>query len=156
MSDEKPAGKEIDVSAIDLEKMKEKVSENPGLLPYSHTVGGAVVKPEEEGSIKANALEAMRQQTGSQMSQLYEQMQLLAKQAKAIQDRVSVSERIYNAEMRFTPLIGKIYYLYEREGKRDVLSLISPQEWGRSRMFTRFVAKVRLLADHTWEVTDMP
>lgn len=148
-------GKAIDVNSIDLEKMREKVTANPGLLPYAHTVGGAVIKPEDEGSIKANALEAMRQQTGSQMGQLYEQMQTLAKQAKEIQERIWVSERIYQAEMRFNPLIGRIYYLYEREGQKDTLSLVAPHEWGRSKKYTKYIAKVHLLADHTWEVLEL-
>lgn len=154
-SENEHIGKAVDLDGINLEKMREKVSETPGLLPYAHTVGGAVIKPEDEGSIKANALEAMRQQTGAQMEQIYEQMQTLVKQAKAIQERIRISERIYQAEMRFNPLIGRVYYLYEREGQRDVLSLIAPHEWGgRSRKYSKFIAKVHLLADHTWEVLE--
>jgi hypothetical protein len=30
--------------------------------------------------------------------------------------------------------------------------MVSPQEWGRKKPFERFVAKIRLLADHTWEI----
>jgi predicted transcriptional regulator len=148
-------GKAIDVDGIDLEKMREKVTANPGLLPYAHRVGSVVIKPEDEGSIKANALEAMRQQTDMQMKQLYEQMQTLAKQAKEIQERIQISERIYQAEIRFNPLIGRVYYLYEREGQKDTLSLIAPHEWGRSKKYTKFIAKVHLLADHTWEVLEL-
>jgi hypothetical protein len=144
----------IDISALDLEKMKEKISENPSLLPYAHTVGGAIIKPEDSGKIKANALEAMYQQTDMHMEQLYRQMQLLAEQAKDIQHRKNISERIYQAEMRFEPLIGKIYYLYERDEKSDVLSLIAPHEWGRSKKYKRCIATAKLLADHTWEILD--
>ena len=56
--------------------------------------------------------------------------------------------------MSFEPLIGKIYYLYERENGKDTLSLIGPNEWGRSKPFKQFVATVKLLADHTWEIQD--
>jgi Protein of unknown function (DUF2452) len=155
MADEqKNIGKEIDVSLIDLDKMKEKTAENPGLLPYAHTVGGVTVKPVDEGSIKANALEAMYQQTDMHMQQIYEQMQGLARQAKEIQLRKELSERIYLAQMRFNPLIGREYYLYERGDGSDVLSLVAPHEWGRSRSYQRFIAKARLLADHTWEVLE--
>ena len=144
----------IDINAIDLEKMKEKITETPSLLPYAHTVGGAIIKPEDGGKIKANALEAMYQQTDMQMEQLYKQMQLLAEQAKDIQHRKDISERVYQAEMRFEPLIGRIYYLYERAGKADVLSLIAPHEWGRSKKYDRCIASLKLLADHTWEILD--
>ncbi len=145
----------IDISQIDLEKLKEKTAENPGLLPYAHTVGGVTIKPEDEGKIKTNALEAMYQQTDMQMEQLYKQMQLLAAQAKEINTRKLISERVYQAEMRFEPLIGRIYYLYERNEKADTLSLIAPHEWGRSKKYANCIATIRLLADHTWEIVEV-
>jgi len=138
----------IDYDAIDYDKM----AQNPGLLPFAHTVGGAVIRPEDTGKIKGRAVTAMRQQTEMQMAQLYQQMQLLAQQASRIKDRVEVSERIYTAAIGFEPLIGKTYYMYQRKDETDVLSLIGPQEWGRSLPFKKFIAKVTLLADHTWEV----
>ncbi len=94
---------------------KDKVAENPGLLPYAHTVGSAVIKPEDKGKIKGRAVVAMRQQTERQMSQLYKQMQLLADQANELKKRVEVSERIYSADIGFEPLIGHTYYLYDRQ-----------------------------------------
>jgi hypothetical protein len=135
---------------------KDKVAENPGLLPYAHTIGSAVIKPEDKGKIKGRAVAAMRQQTEKQMSQLYRQMQVLAEQAQEIKRRVEVSERIYSADMGFEPLVGHTYYLYERKDGTDLLSMIAPEEWGRSVSFKRFVAKVLLLADHTWEVSYNP
>lgn len=96
----------------------------------------------------------MHQQTEMQMQQLYDQMQLLAEQANAIKNRVAVSERIYAADIAFEPLIGHIYYLYKKSETKDVLSMIAPNEWGRSQKFIAFVAKVKLLADHTWEILE--
>jgi len=145
-------GKEIDISQVDFEKLREKVAENPGILPYAHTAGGALIKPEDKGKIKGRAVTAMHQQTEKQMLQLYEQMQTLAAQASAIKTRVQVSERIYLADMPFDPIIGETYYLYQKTEEKDVLSLVAPEEWGRSKSFMKYIAKVRMLADHTWEV----
>jgi hypothetical protein len=90
-----------------------------------------------------------------QMDQIMTQMKLLADQAKAIQNRKLISERIYRADLRFEPLIGHIYYLYQKNGK-DLVSLVAPSEWGRSaRKNLDWVASLRLLADHTWEVLDL-
>lgn len=134
---------------------KDKIAENPGLLPYAHTVGGSVIKPIDEGRVKGNALAAMEQQTDMQMAQLYKQMELLAKQAEAIKKRKEVSESIYLADMSFEPKIGHAYYLYEKENGKSVVSLVAPNEWGRRGMpFAAFVAKVRLLADHTWDIIE--
>lgn len=132
---------------------KDKVAENPGLLPYAHTAGGAIVKPEDMGKTKGRSVTAMRQQTDRQMNQLYEQMETLARQAKALAQRREISERIYDAAMGFEPIIGETYYLYEKENGTDLLSLVAPHEWGRSYKYARYLAKVILLADHTWDVT---
>lgn len=145
----------INVDQIDLEKEKDKMAENPGLLPYAHTSGSALIKPEDKGKIKGRAMSAMYEQTNVQLKQLYEQMETLAKQANKLKDRVEVSERIYKAKMSFEPLIGKVYYLYENKHGEDVLSLVSPEEFGRSLPFSRFLAEVKMLSDHTWDVLRM-
>ena len=148
----KNTGKKVDIEQVDMDRMADMVTENPGLIHFPHTVGGAMIKPEDKGKIKGRAVAAMHEQTEMQVQQIYEQMKLLADQANAIKMRVEVSERIYGAKMSFEPLIGKIYYLYERENGSDLLSLIAPEEWGRSRSFSKFIAEVKLLADHTWEI----
>ena len=145
-------GKEIDVDKIDLEKLKEKTAENPGLLPYAHTIGGVAIKPEDKGKVKGRAVSSMHEQTHMQLDQIYQQMELLASQANQIKQRMEVSERVYAAEIPFEPLPGKIYHLYQREEGADVLSMIAPNEWGKSCPFSEFVATLRLLADHTWEI----
>lgn len=132
---------------------KDKVAENPGLLPYAHTAGGAVIKPEDMGKTKGRSVTAMRQQTDRQMGQLQEQMETLMKQAQLIKYRREISERIYDAAMGFEPIINETYYMYERSNGVDLLSLVAPNEWGRSFKYNRYLAKVHLLADHTWDVT---
>lgn len=154
MSQDHRRGNRIDVDKIDLDKEKEKVTDMPGLIAFPHTVGGAVVRPEDVGKLKGRALSAMHEQTGRQMKQLYRQAQLLAEQAREIQKRVEMSERIYMSQMSFEPLVGHIYYLYERKEGTDLLSMVAPEEWGRSQPFKKFLAKVKLLADHTWEVLE--
>lgn len=147
-------GKRIDIDQIDLDELKEKTSENPGLLSFPHSVGGAIVKPEDQGKVMGRAMTAMKEQTERQLQQLYDQMQVLVKQANNIKSRVHVSERIYLSQMNFEPIIGQTYFLYEKAERENVLSMISPQEWGNNPPYQSFVAKVKLLADHTWEVLD--
>lgn len=133
---------------------KDKVSENPHSLEYGHHAGSAIVKPEDQGKLKGRALSAMEHQTDMQLDQIYQQMQLLAEQAKKLNDRKAISEVIYGAEMRFEPLINHVYHLYEKEDRNYLLSLIAPDQWGRSKKTFEFVATVRLLADHTWEILE--
>lgn len=145
-------GKKIDVDRLDLERMKDKTTDNPGMLPYAHHAGSAIIKPEDKGKITGRAVAAMHSQTDMQMSQIYQQMQLLADQAKKIQARVEVSERIYQASIAFEPLINHRYFLYQKSDGLDFLSMIGPEEWGRKKDFASFIAEIKLLADHTWDI----
>jgi Protein of unknown function (DUF2452) len=131
---------------------RDKVTETPGLLPYAHTAGGAVIRPEDKGRIRGNAMTAMYDQTDRQMEQLRRQMETLMNQAKSLNARMSVSEIIYQADVPFQPVIHHIYHLYQRKSDgAQLLSMIAPAEWGRKQPYEH-LATVRLLGDHTWEV----
>ncbi|MEO0897564.1 MAG: DUF2452 domain-containing protein [Bacteroidota bacterium] len=132
----------------------EKIAQNPSLLPYSHTVGGAVIKPIDKGKVKGKAMMAMREQTDTQMEQIREQIELLAKQAKALKRRIEISEKIYMAELNFEPVYNKNYHLYEKKNGKWQLSMVAPEEWGRTIPFQAHLATVRLMADSTWELQD--
>ncbi|MBC6400167.1 MAG: DUF2452 domain-containing protein [Ekhidna sp.] len=144
----------IDIFQIDLDKEKEKITDFPGLIEYAHHAGSAIIKPEHKGRIKGNAIAAMYDQTDRQLRQIYEQVQTLIEQAGKLKSRVDVSERIYQANISFQPVIGKVYYLYRKNEGNDILSMVSPEEWGKSFPYASFEAKVRLLSDHTWEIID--
>ncbi|GAB4145177.1 MAG: hypothetical protein Fur0041_19870 [Bacteroidia bacterium] len=129
----------------------DKVAENPGLLPYAHTVGSAIIRPIDKGRTKGLAVSAMYEQTNRQLDQIRKQVELLMDQAKEVHKRVEMSERIYLADMNFKPIIGHTYHLYQKSDGKDVLSMVGPDEWG-SRAPYAFLATVKLLSDHTWEI----
>ncbi|MCR9153460.1 MAG: DUF2452 domain-containing protein [Croceimicrobium sp.] len=131
----------------------DKITENPSTLPYAHTVGGAVIKPTKQGVIRSKSLMAMEEQTDMQLMQIKEQIDLLAQQAKAIQDRKDLAARIYAAKISFKPEINHVYHLYLNEEDEHVLSMIGPHEWSKPK-FKQFLYTVKLLADHTWEVLE--
>ncbi|MFT6068320.1 MAG: hypothetical protein ACJAT2_000087 [Bacteriovoracaceae bacterium] len=147
-------GKAVDIENIDLEQMKLKTVDLPGLVEYAHSVGGFSVVPTEQGVIKGRAMNAMQEQTQERLDMILEQMRTLAKQAKEIQDRVEISHYVYDAEIKFEPVIGKKYFLYEKEDGAKLLSLIGPKDWGNSKSFKTCLAQVRLLSDHTWKVLE--
>ena len=130
---------------------KDKVAENPGLLPYPHHVGGIVIKPEDTGKIKSRALTAMREQTTIQMNQIQKQVELLMQQANDLKERIDISEKIYVADLAFEPIIGQTYHLYLKEGVYKLL-LIGPEDWGKLPSTLEYVGTVKMLGDHTWDV----
>jgi hypothetical protein len=131
----------------------DKVAENPSLLPYAHHVGSAIIRPMDKGRTRGNAMKAMYQQTDNQLLQIKEQVETLIRQAQAIHDRITVSERIYQADCGFKPVVGYIYYLYEKKDTSWVISMVSPKEWGENGPY-RYIAEVELLADSTWKILD--
>ena len=144
--------KKINIDEIDLEKEKLKTTDSPGIISFPHHIGSISVKPEDKGKIRGRAMLAMKDQTERQMTQLYQQMQTLVEQANQLKKRVEVSERIYQSHMNFEPVIGHIYFLYEKKKGESVLSMISPEEWGDSNPYEKCIATIKLLGDHTWEI----
>lgn len=130
---------------------KDKVAENPGLLPYSHHVGGIVINPEDKGKIKSRALTAMREQTTIQMNQIQKQVELLAKQANDLKERVEMSEQIYQADLSFEPIISQVYHLYKKEEQFKLL-LVGPDDWGKMPVTLAYIGTVKMLGDHTWDI----
>jgi predicted transcriptional regulator len=121
------------------------------VVPYSTSVSGAVIKATEEGVIRHKALTAMEEQTNMQLDQIRKQIELLAIQAQEIQMRKELSMLVYNAKLSFVPVIGHTYFLYQKKDDSHILSLISPKEYGGGAgPYKKYIAPVKLLADHTW------
>lgn len=131
----------------------DKVAENPGLLPYAHHVGSAIIRPLDKGKSKGLAMSAMFEQTGTSLQRIKEQVEILIRQAQDIHDRIDISERIYNADCGFEPIVSRTYHLYERSNGEAILSMIAPDEWGRTQPYT-WLATAELLSDHTWKVLE--
>jgi hypothetical protein len=154
MTDKDKKAKPIDVDKIDLDLMKKHTTDMPGLLEYAHSVGGFSIVPTKEGAIKGRALKVMEEQTNMQMDQIFQQMKLLAEQAQKIKSRAEISVEIYDATLGFEPLVGNSYFLYEKSNGKKLVSMVSPKEWGDKIPFERYIAQVKLLADHTWDVIE--
>lgn len=130
----------------------DKVVEGAHLLPYGTTLGGAAFDKVDTVKNKSLDVSAMNLQTDMQLDQIREQIELLAQQARKIHERKALSEEIYKAHMGFKPEINHVYYLYKKTDEQNVLSMIAPEEW-RALPF-EFLHKVKLLADHTWDILD--
>ena len=132
----------------------DKITESPGILEYAHHVGSAIIKPEDKGKIKGRSLAAMYEQTDQQLLQIKEQITLLAKQVRTIERRKSISEKIYDAKISFQPIIGSTYHLYKKEDGQFQVSMLSDAEWGRSKPDWEYLSAIKLLGDHTWEISN--
>ena len=53
---------------------------------------------------------------------------------------------IYESEFSFQPIIGEIYYLYQKENKSYWLSIVSPENWNK-----KYIGSFKLLTNGKWE-----
>jgi hypothetical protein len=121
------------------------------LSPIPLSVGSPIIKAEDKGKLRANAVEAMHHYANQEMALLKKQADLIMEQVREIENRLKVSENIYTSDMRFQPVIGQVYHLYEKDDHFK-LSIIGPTEWGRSKTVGNYVASVKLLGDHSWDI----
>ena len=119
--------------------------------PIPLSVSSPKIQPVDKRLVKATAFETMQYQANQQIMMLKKQADLLIDQARLIEERLIISQRIYEADLNFEPVIGTVYHVYEKDEK-TVLSLVSPDEWGRKMPFTRHVCSARLLGDKSWEL----
>ena len=75
----------------------------------------------------------------SRLNELKEEYQHLVKE-------YNWTKLVYESEYSFQPLVGAIYYLYERKDRELFLSLISPSEWDQP-----YVGSFKLLNNGKWE-----
>lgn len=74
-----------------------------------------------------------------------------AKHINQISSELFTSLFVLHSHFQFKPVVGKSYWLYQRD-KKFQLSLISPQEWGGNG-FGLFVGECVLQQDITWSLT---
>lgn len=130
---------------------EESYSGPASLSPIPLSIGSPVIRPEDKNKIKANAVEAMHHYANQEIAMLKKQADLIMSQVREIEARLKISEHIYESNLKFTPIVNQIYHLYEKDNYYN-LSLIGPTEWGRSKTVGKYVASVKLLGDHSWDV----
>lgn len=139
---------------IDKPIEENKIVLQSGSSPLKIAKGDYKIAPTKKGQVQGKSLAAMEEQTDIELAQIQQQVDLLVAKAKKIKERVDVSRTIHSAEMGFEPRVGRLYHLYQKENEQYVLSIIAPQEWNGNMPYNKFIASVRLLADHTWDILD--
>ncbi len=118
---------------------KDKTTENPGLIPYAHHVGSALIKPDNTDGFKSKGIARVNREMSDRMQKIKEEYE-------KIMEELNWNDIIYNSQMGFEPLIGEEYYLYERDNGEKYLSLINPDSWNKKHIGT-----FRLNSDYKWE-----
>ncbi len=71
----------------------------------------------------------------------------IVRQYEELVKEYHINKLLYESEINFEPVIGKIYYLYERSNGTRFISMLSYEE----TKWSGYVGKFRLKAQYSWE-----
>lgn len=93
-------------------------------LPYARTVGSAPITPQDIEQWKNTVTPEFKHY----FKERYEEIVKLQEQ---LIEEYYLNKLVYESDIKFEPIIGRTYYLYERRGK-TFLSLVEPHAawWG--------------------------
>jgi len=111
-------------------------------MPYPVSTLSPPIVPADLTSFKSRGISEVERDLQQKLAEIREQY------LRAI-DHFNWNKLVYEAEIRFEPIVGGIYHLYEMSGRR-VLSMISPDQWPH-----RHLATVRLNVDRQWLVVSI-
>jgi len=121
----------------------DRVADSPMTTPYGTDVSApAFTVPDVVGFKKEQAAEASHR-----FHQRYEELEQAMQE---LMTQAQYNDRLLNADMAFKPIIGQIYYMYNKDGA-DFISMVSPEEFGESYMKSKkFIGAYKILADNAW------
>ena len=123
--------------------LPDNVAPNPHSLPYASNLGAPVIKPDHSlGGWKIGAVHRANKHYDERFNELKKELEELYNEYKW-------NEIIFNAEMRFKPVIGKEYYLYKKDDGKYFMSLFAPNECSWSY---KHEGSFRLNYDNRWEL----
>lgn len=110
-------------------------------MPYPVSTLSPPIVPNDLTSFKSRGISEVERDLQQKLTEIREQY------LKAI-DHFNWNKLVYEAEIRFEPIVGGTYHLYEMRNGR-ALSMISPDQWPH-----RHLATVRLNVDRQWLVVE--
>ena len=108
------------------------------LLPYASNLSGPIIEVPNIDAFKKKGVDKVSKQFQTEFLELQSQI-------KSFVSRAAETQKVYQADFKFEPLVGEIYHLYEGK-KRNFLSLVEPSEWK-----VKHLGSFRLTSDYEWE-----
>jgi hypothetical protein len=116
--------------------------EKEGYNAFKLEYGSSLTAP----NIKKEDVSVFLQQSGTKVNHFFDQKFLEIKnELERLSQLYELNQLIYSSELRFEPVMGYTYHLYEREGGIKFLSLIGPNEWNMP-----YICSVTLNTDGQW------
>ena len=107
----------------------EKEGYNSKVLPYGSNISAPAIKIDDISTWKAVGVQKLNKQFFAKYGELKDEYNKLLEEYK-------YNELVYKASFNFEPLIGNVYYLYEKKKGDMFLSLIEPHQWNKKHIGT--------------------
>ena len=120
-------------------KKPDNVADFPNLIPYPSNVGAPKIVSTNIDFWKQKNLVKLNKHYSTEFQELKEKYESLVSNFKW-------NELIYNSKFNFEPVMGEIYFLYQKTSGELFLSLISPDEWN-----FELIGSFRLSSTNRWE-----
>jgi hypothetical protein len=108
------------------------------LLPYAGHIGSPVIKVEDTSHFKQKQVTKFNNFVDKKFEEL-------KKQIDELSELYQLNEFIFGLELRFEPLIGETYHVYQNENSKNFLSMIAPHECN-----FLYICSVSLNTDGQW------
>jgi hypothetical protein len=109
-------------------------------MPYPASTLSPPIVPTDLTSFKTRGIAGVERDLRQKLAEIREDY------LRAI-DHFNWNKLVYEAEIRFEPVVGGVYHLYDMGGGRRALSMIDPDQWPH-----RHLATLRLNHDRQWLV----
>jgi hypothetical protein len=121
-----------------------ELSEVPmtAFMPYPVSTLSPPIIPNDLTSFKSRGISDVQRDLQQKLTEIREEY------LRAI-DHFNWNKLVYESEIRFEPVVGGVYYLYQMRTGR-ALSMIAPNQWPH-----RHLATLRLNMDRQWLVVEV-
>ena len=132
------------------------VVEHPESMMFPTNIGAPNFSPVPIKKEKDHMINMARMNAKQEYDRIMELVTVLKKQADNIKKRLEMTDLIYQTKYSFKIVHGKTYWLVENTDKNITeLVMMGPNEWsGKHPSEYKYLAPVRSLGDHTWEIVD--
>ena len=108
------------------------------LLPYAGHIGSPVIKVEDTDNFKQKQVTKFNNFVDKRFNEL-------KKQIDELSELYQLNEFIFGIELRFEPIVGEIYHVYQGQNSKNFLSMIAPHQCN-----FLYICSVSLNTDGQW------
>lgn len=120
----------------------EEITTSSAFMPYPVSTLSPPIVPNDLTSFKSRGLSQVERDLRQKLTEMQEAY-------IAVVEQFNWNKLVYEAEIRFEPIVGEIYHLYRIRG-HYALSMVAPAQW-----FQPHVGSFRLTVGRQWEVVEL-